>query len=313
MKIVKYLKDPFQIVSILKNHNLLNWMPDRLYLQLLYRQRMGYRLNLDNPLTFNEKIQWLKLYDRKPIYTTMVDKYKAKEYVAGIIGKEHIIPNLGVWNHFDEINFELLPDRFVLKCTHDSGGLVICKNKKDLDIKKARDKIEKSLRTDYYLRCREWPYRNVERKIIAEKFMEDEESKKTGIRDYKFFCFNGKPKFVYVSEGMDNHAAARMIFMTMDWKKASFQRTDYKEFDELPKKPNAFDEMVNISQILSRGLDFIRVDLYQIQNKVYFSELTFSPCAGFMPFKDMKSDLEIGKMLNLSPPKYNSPIAPNKN
>ena len=300
MKIEKYVKDPFQIVTVLRNRNLLDWMPDRLYLQLLYRQRMGYRLDLDNPSTFNEKIQWLKLYDRKPIYTTMVDKYKAKEYVAGIIGKEHIVPNFGVWNHFDEIDFDALPDKFVLKCTHDSGGIVVCKNKRDLDRKKAREKIEKSLKTDYYFHCREWPYHDVERKIIAEKFMEDEESKKAGIRDYKFFCFNGKPQFVYISEGLDNHATARMVFVTLDWKRASFQRTDYEEFDELPKKPDTFDEMFAIAETLSKGLDFIRVDLYQIQNKVYFSELTFSPCAGFIPFKDIKSDLEIGKMLHLT-------------
>lgn len=300
MNIKEYVKDPFQIVGVFKSHNLLNWMPDRLYLQLLYRQRMGRYLDLDNPTTFNEKIQWLKLYDRKPIYTTMVDKYKAKEYVAGIIGKEHIIPNIGVWNHFDEIDFDALPDKFVLKCTHDSGGLIVCKNKRDLDRKKAREKMEKSLKTDYYLHCREWPYRDVERKIIAEKFMEDEESEKTGIKDYKFFCFNGKPQFVYISEGLDNHATARMIFVTMDWKKASFQRTDYKEFDELPKRPDTFDEMVAIAKKLSKGMDFIRVDLYQIQGKVYFSELTFSPSAGFMPFREVESDLEIGKILHLT-------------
>ena len=182
------------LISSLNRRNLLNWMPDKMYIEMLYKVRMGRKLNLDNPQTFNEKLQWLKLYDRKPEYTTMVDKAAVKDYVADKIGSEYIIPTLGVWEHFDDIDFDQLPNQFVLKCNHDSGGLVICKDKASLDMEAAREKIESSLKRNFYYHSREWPYKNVKPCIIAEKYMVDESG--TELKDYKFYCFGGDRKSV---------------------------------------------------------------------------------------------------------------------
>lgn len=229
----------------------------------------------------------------------MVDKYAAKEYVASIIGEEHIIPTLGVWNSFDEIDFSTLPNRFVLKVTHDSGGLVICRDKEQLDIDIAKKKINKALKNDYYVGSREWPYKDVPRRIMAEQFMTNGDLD-NGLIDYKFYCFNGEPRFLYMSEGLENHSTARISFLTLDWKFAEFGRSDYKPFAELPEKPDKFDEMLEIAEVLARNVkNFIRVDLYEIKGNVYFSELTFSPCSGMMPFQPEEWDKKLGDMLVL--------------
>lgn len=272
-------------------------LPDKMYVQIKYYLRKRKPLNLRQPKTFNEKLLWLKLYDHNPEYTTMVDKYEAKQYVSDRIGKEHIIPTLGVWNCFDDIDFETLPEQFVLKCTHDSGGLVICRDKSTFDKKSARKKIEASLKTNYYYEGREWPYKNVKPRIIAEKYMEDGSSK--NLTDYKFYCFNGTPKYLYVSTGLENHATASISFLTLDWKFAPFGRSDYKPFTELPPKPTKFDEMLKIAARLSAGYKFLRVDLYQIENQIYFSEYTFYPCGGMMPFDPPEWDEELGKLIDL--------------
>ena len=176
----------------------LNPLPDKVFLKLMFRARMGSKLDLKHPRTFNEKLQWLKLYDRRTEYTNMVDKYEAKKYVAQKIGEQYIVPTLGVWESFDDIDFEKLPEQFVLKCTHDSGGLVICRNKRNLDIDAARIKIQKSLKFDYYRHGREWPYKEVKPRVIAEKFMKDSETEE-GLTDYKFFCFDGEPKAMFIA------------------------------------------------------------------------------------------------------------------
>lgn len=274
------------------------FIPDKQYLQIMYRIRMGKKLNLDNPQTFNEKIQWLKLYDRRPEYTIMVDKYEAKKYVADRIGAEYIIPTLGVWDRFDDIDVDKLPNQFVLKCTHDSGGLVICRDKKTLDIQEARKKIEKSLKCNFYWVGREWPYKNVKPRIIAEEYMEDEADHK--LRDYKFFCFNGKVEFLYLSEGMENHSTARVNYVNLDWTPSKFRRRDYREFQILPPKPKHLDKMIELAERLSDGIDFVRVDFYEINNRVYFGELTFFPGGGFTPFLSYEMDLELGNMLPLN-------------
>lgn len=292
-------------IDKLKNHiywlkissGLYDGMDDETFLKMAYKRKFGKELDLNNPVTFNEKLQWLKLNDRKPEYTEMVDKFMAKKYVASIIGQEHIIPTLGVWSRFDDIDFDKLPTQFVLKCTHDSGGLVVCKDKSNLNKKAAKKKIEKSMKTNYYKGGREWPYKNVKPRIIAEEYMEDISG--NGLTDYKFYCFNGVPKYLYVSNGMDDHETARLSFLTMNWEKAPFGRSDYLEFEVLPPKPTKFDEMVKIAKSLSGGHPFLRVDLYEINNKVYFSELTFSPCGGFMPFVPEEWDAKLGEMVNI--------------
>ena len=232
----------------------------------------------------------------------LVDKYEAKSLVADSIGESHIIPTLGIWDRFEDIDFSILPNQFVLKCTHDSGGLVICRDKKNFNKKSAKKKINKCLKHNFYYGQREWAYKNIKPRIIAEKYMEDETAKKLGnlgLTDYKFFCFNGEPEFVYVSCGLENHETAQISFLTMNWEKAPFGRSDYLEFEVLPPKPAKFDEMVKIAKSLSSGHPFLRVDLYEINNKVYFSELTFSPCGGFMPFVPEEWDAKLGEMVNI--------------
>lgn len=272
---------------------------DKLYLEWLWYLKFCRKLDFKHPTTFNEKLQWLKLYDRKDIYTIMVDKYAAKEYVANIIGEEHIIPTLGVWNKASDIDFDSLPNQFVLKCTHDSDGNIICRDKRKLDRTSAIRKLSKSLSRQYYVRNREWPYKNVPHKIIAEQFMSDQSQSESGLMDYKFYCFNGEPKILYISTGLEDHSTASISFVTLDWQFADFHRSDFKPFDQLPPKPSLFSEMLDIAHRLSQGHSFLRVDLYQINGKVYFSELTFSPCSGMMPFEPEEWDLKMGVLLNL--------------
>ena len=303
-KLHKFITDKNIRTVALGNRGFCKFMSDDEYLKRKYRVIMGKELNLDNPQTFNEKLQWLKLYDRKHIYTTMVDKYEAKKYVGDIIGEEYIIPTLGVWNKFDDINFDELPNQFVLKSTHDSGGLIICKDKLKLDKKQARMIINKSLKRKYFYFHREWPYKNVKPRIIAEAFMEQDSNIKLfnlprGLMDYKFYCFNGIPKFLYISKGLENHKTANMNFLDLEWNKTEFQRNDYKEFSVLPKKPSKFEDMIKISMKLSQGIPFVRIDLYEINFKVYFSEITFSPCAGMTCFTPEKWDYKLGEMIQL--------------
>ena len=297
-KVLRVLIDRKYRYYVMDRLGILKYLPDKMYLELRYKIKTGHPLNLDNPKTFNEKLQWLKLYDRKPIYTTMVDKYEAKNYVAERIGTEYIIPTYGVWDSFDEIDFDALPNQFVLKCTHDSGGLVIVRDKKKLDKKAAKAKIERSLKTNYYYHGREWPYKNVKPRILAETYMEDDSG--SGLRDYKFYCFGGVPKFLYISEGLEDHSTAHISFVTCDWQFAPYERSDYRPFDALPSKPSRFNLMMELATKLSQGTDFLRVDLYEVNGQVYFSELTLSPCSGFMPFKDEKHDYELGEMLSLT-------------
>lgn len=277
----------------------LNWVPDKPYLKIRFKIASGgEKLDLKNPQTFNHKLQWLKIHDRKPIYTTMVDKYEAKKFVGDRIGFEYIVENYGVWDKFDNIDFNSLPDQFVLKCTHDSGGLVVCRNKNTLDKEKAREKIERSLKRNYFWSSREWPYKNVKPRIIAEKYLSDFDSE-DGITDYKFYCFDGEPKFLYVSKGLEDHSTARISFLTLDWQFASFGRKDFKPFETLPPKPQNYEKMLEICKILSKDCPFLRVDLYECSGQIYFSELTFFPCGGVMPFKDKADDEKLGQLIKL--------------
>ena len=297
IKILSYIKQPSKIILYLMDKNFMFFLDDKKYLKIKYYLKMKKKLNLENPQTFNEKLQWLKLYDRNPEYTKMVDKNEAKKYVSKIIGEEYIIPTLGLYNNFDEINFEKLPNQFVIKCTHDSGGNIICKDKEKLNMKVAKKKIEKCLKQNYYNLGREWPYKNVKPRIIIEKYMATE--KQPELIDYKFFCFNGEPKFIYVSEGLSNHKTAKISFVDMDYKKTEFYRKDYRAFDKLPSKPKNFEKMKELAKKLSKNIPFVRVDFYEIENKVFFSELTFYPCAGYVPFEPEKYDEILGDMLEL--------------
>ncbi len=271
-------------------------LPDEEYLRKLFYASMGKPLDLENPQTFNEKLQWLKLYDRKPIYTTMVDKYAAKEYVANLIGKEHIIPTLGVWDRFDDIDFDALPDRFVLKTTHDSGGVVICRDKKTFDKKAARAKLEKSLKRNYYLTFREWPYQDVPHRIIAEQYIATSDGELT---DYKFFCFNGAVDSVMIC--LDRHLHdTKFYFFDEKWelKRLNIRGKNAPEGFTLPK-PENMDKMFEIAGTLSQGIPFLRVDLYNCGGRIYFGELTFFPDSGLDANLLPETDRYFGNLLEL--------------
>lgn len=219
---LQVLRNPWKIVKHLGGKGYLKWIPDKLYLQMCYRAAIGHRLNLQNPQGFNEKIQWLKLYDHNPLYTTMVDKEAAKGYVEGVIGKDYIIPTLGAWNEFDEIDFDSLPEQFVLKCTHDSGGVVICKNKADFNIAAAKKKINKSLHRQFFYVGREWAYRNVQPRIIAETYLSNGQA--DDLCDYKLMCFNGKVKCSFVCTNRHSPEGVHVTFYDPFWKIMPFER-----------------------------------------------------------------------------------------
>lgn len=284
------------IRSILVNASRL--LPDSLYLRLKFRQRMHRKLDLKNPQTFNEKLQWLKLHDRNPLYTTLVDKFEVKKYVADKIGEQYIIPTLGVWDRFEDIDFNSLPDQFVLKCTHDSGGLVICRDKANFDIEAARKKINVSLKTNYYFHGREWPYRKVARRIIAEKYMENQPA--NSLRDYKFFCFNGQPLYCQVIS--NRNANETIDFFDMQWKHQDFKglTVPSKPFSEIPISiPKTFNEMKKAAEILAKDKSFVRADFYEVKGSMYFGELTFYPASGFGEFNPDKWNIIIGGLLQL--------------
>jgi len=290
-KIIKYIKHPKYILLKLDALNIIR-LNDKVFVSWFYERAMNKKLNLDNPTTFNEKLQWLKLYDRKDIYTKMVDKYEAKDYVASIIGKEYIIPTLGVYNSFDEIEFDKLPNQFVIKCTHDSGGLVIVKDKNKLDINKARNKINESLKNNYYYAGREWPYKNVKPRIIIEKYMQD------NLVDYKLFCFNGICKYILVCSNRKAHNKNTDFYDT-NWNLAPFNREFSTHNVNGFVRPLELEEMISIAKKLSNNIPFVRVDLYIIEGKVYFGELTFYPSSGFEGFKPPEWDEKLGDLIHL--------------
>lgn len=292
------MKSIYEIINILNYRGYLRFVPDEVWIRYRYKQVFKKKLDLHHPQTFNEKMQWIKLNYKNPICSEMVDKIQAKKYVDSILGGGYSIPTLGVWDSFDKIDWDLLPDQFVLKCNHDSGGLVICRDKSKLDKGAARKKIMKCLKTNYFWHGREWVYKNIKPQILAEAYMEDSGSRQ--LNDYKFYCFNGSVKCLYVSTGLENHNTARIGFYDLNFEKMPFCRTDYLTFEHDPKKPDNFEEMIQIAERLSAGFPFLRVDLYEINGKVYFSELTFIPCSGWMTIEPEKWDYIMGEWLKLS-------------
>lgn len=297
----KYGKNPIAIFDRLSNGERFRWMSDETYLKLKFRGRLGYKLNLDNPETYTEFIQWQKMNLRGEIYNTMVDKYKAKGYVANIIGEEHIIPTLGVWKNFDEIDFSSLLDQFVLKCTHDSGGLIICRDKNSLDYNVARKKITDCLQRNFFYYGREWAYKDVPPMVIAEEYMEDEykEDPNThSLTDYKFLCANGRPLNVMVctARGTLTQQHAKYFFFDKNWK---FLKYQYGH-DQLPDSfsvniPKHINEMFDIAATLSQGIPLVRVDLYEAKDTVYFGEITLYPDSGFDIDITYETDVMLGK------------------
>ncbi len=291
----KAIEHPDKIITNLGRRGYLNWMSDEQYIRILYRMIFKRKLNLGNPQTFNEKLQWLKLHDHNPLYTRLVDKYEVKQYVADLIGEEYIIPTLGVWNSIDEVDFDSLPNQFVLKCTHDSGGLVICRNKNKLDVNATKKKLKKSLNQNFFYFGREWPYKNVKPRIIAEKYMTDESG--TELKDYKIFNFDGKPKLIQVD--YDRFVKHKRNLYSTDWKyiEAAIQYpTDPKHHIERPKQ---LDKMLSIARVLSAGISHVRTDLYCIDNRIYFGELTFYHESGLGKFTPEILDEKMGEWIKL--------------
>ncbi len=269
-------------------------LPDRIYIKKLYKIRTGKKLNLKKPRTFNEKLQWLKLHNRKHIYTTMVDKHTVKGYVSGIIGEKYIIPTIAVYNTPEDIDFESLPNQFVLKTTHDSGGVVVCKDKSSLDIDEVKDFLRYRLSMNFYKTSREWPYKNVKRRIIAEKFIEDD--LKQELRVYKVFNFNGKPKIIQMING-DKTEHEYINYYDTDWNLLELKQN----FPNGPvdEKPMCLQEILELSEKLSKGIPFIRTDFYEAKGQVLFSEFTFFSDAGFANFEPPEWDDILGAMIKL--------------
>ena len=293
------LNDPKRIVLAVLSR-FASFLPDHLYLKLYFRISMGHRLDLNAPKTFTEKIQRLKLYNRKPEYTLMVDKYEVKKYVANIIGEEYIIPTLGVWDKFEDIKFEELPDKFVLKTTHGGGntGVVICQDKTAFNISEANNILNKSLKLCIYKNLREWPYKNVKRRIIAEQFLECKGH--VDLPDYKFYCFNGVPKYCQVIR--DRNSLETIDFYDMEWNHMPFIGLNPMAKNGITPvpKPKSLDCMIDICHKLASDIPFTRIDLFVINDKIYFGEITFYPASGFGCFTPQEWDCKLGKLIKLN-------------
>ncbi len=284
---------------IKKAQYLLRLLPDKLYLQLYYFAKFKKFIDFKNPQTFNEKLQWAKLYDRKEEYTVMADKYQVKQYVSHIIGEEYVVPGLGLWQRFEDIDFDKLPDQFVLKCTHDSGGLVICRDKSKMDIDYVKKKINSSLKTNYFYIGREWPYKNIKPMIMAEKYLEDSRhGDEKNLTVYKFFCFDGEPYIIQLIQN-DKQKDETVDYFDISWNRLNLKQS-FPNSEQPMKKPENLEELLHVARKLSQEkTGFIRVDLYSINNKIYFSEYTFFTDNGMAVFEPKFWDKKLGAMLDL--------------
>lgn len=291
-KVYRVLINPRYYMGRYVNFKRNEWDDER-YLKALYLVIFGRKLNLDNPKSFNEKLNWMKLYVHNPLYTQMADKYKAKELAASLIGQEHIVPCYGVWEKFDDIDWDSLPEQFVLKCTHDSSSVIVCRDKKALDKEATRKKIERCQERNYYLYSCEWIYKDIKPLIIADKLLDDHSGSE--LRDYKFWCFNGEPKYMYFSNKGKNIIEN---FYDMDFKPVNINHGFERRIPEF-EKPVAFEEMKKYAAKLSKDIPFVRVDFFYVDGVVYFAEWTFYDWAGLKPFGDYRQDLDLGELLVL--------------
>ncbi len=307
-KVEKEIAEQLDLLKIEHGEGLQNiineyWktVEDEKYLKSIYFVNTRQKLNLKHPKSFNEKLQWLKLYDRKPEYNILVDKYEVKNYVASLIGEQYIIPTLGIWNKYEEIDFDSLPEKFALKCTHDSGSCVICNNKTRLDLKMVKEKITRCLSTNPYYATREWPYKDVKPRIIAEELLMDT-SEKNIPSDYKFFCFSGEPKVIMtVVGGHDDETKVVRRMYDMDWNLLDIGLRGQESVKVAEVKPKGFNEMYQLARKLSQGFIHIRVDFYYVENKIYFGEMTFYHMSGYEIFKPDKWNDKLGEFIKLFP------------
>lgn len=270
------------------------FLSDKFIVSIMFRIQLGYKLNLENPKTFNEKLQWLKLNDRNPLYPQLVDKVLAKEYVAALTNGKYIIPTYQKVTHARDIKYESLPNQFVVKANHDSGSVYVVKDKNLIDKQQIERLFSKSLKRNYYYEGREWAYKKVKPQILIEEYLEN--SNGEPLLDYKFFCFHGEPRFLYVSQDLHEHNNVKMAYLSSDFGETDIHFDDYPSFS--PQKPEKFEEMKQLCRTLSSGLKFARIDLYCINNQIFFSEITLYPASGFRRYP-YDVDLRIGKMLNI--------------
>lgn len=296
-KAVKCITDSkycFWVLSALGHYDHVN---DQTFLEKAFQSKLEKELDWNVPTTFNEKLQYFKLYDRRPEYTRMVDKYRVREYITEKLGAQYLIPLIGVWDDPEKIDFSTLPEQFVLKCNHNSGlGMCICKDKSKLNIRKVKAGLRKGLRQNYYLTGREWPYKNVPRRIIAEQFMQSDAG---GLTDYKIHCFNGEPKLILVCKDRFAPTGLTEDFYTPQWEHLDLRRPTHPNATEPMAKPDELDQLLEFSRILSKDIPFLRVDFYIVEGHVYFSELTFFPASGFEKFEPEEWDQTLGDWLKL--------------
>ncbi len=295
-KVKQYMNDPVYRMKREISRGKYNDLSDEEFIKKYFRVVFGYEPDLADPKTFSEKLQWLKLHDRKDIYTTMADKYAVKDYVANIIGSEYIIPTLGVWERAEDIDFDSLPDRFAMKTTHDSHALIICRDKSRLDIGKAREKMAAGLNRSYYLRYREWPYKNIKPRVIAEQYMEDASGE---LSDYKVHNFNGEPGVILVCRGRFEKDGMTEDFFDTEWNHLDVRRPDSRNSSGEVPKPEQLREILALSRKLAASIAFCRTDFYIIEGRVYFGEITFFPASGFKRFIPEKYDRIFGDRLEL--------------
>lgn len=296
LKAFRRLHDPYAFLAGLGRNGLLNWLPDKQFLEIRYRDRTGRKLNLKNPTLFTEKIQWLKLYNRRPEYVTYADKYAVRDYIEKKIGPEYLVPLIAMYEKVEDIQWDDLPNKFVLKCTHGSGTNIICKNKDELDIEEAKKKLTHWMKVDWYWWGREWVYTKIKPRIVCEAFIETSDGEPPS--DYKFMCFDGKAKLVQIHQfrHTDHHTKDSY---TTDWKKTTISHTFAMSDSEIPK-PKNLDKMIRISEILAAGNPFIRIDLYAPDDeRIYFGEITIYPTSGFSPFSDYNDDALLGSWITL--------------
>lgn len=288
-KLIKKRDVRLKILEILK------FIPDEMMIKLEYRLKIGKKLHLNPPVTFNEKIQWLKLNDRKSLYTKMVDKYEVREYIKEQIGEEYLVPIYGIWENVEDISFEKLPKSFVLKCTHDSGSVILCENKDELNIQEVKKKLRSRITKNSFWYGREWVYKDVKPRIIAEEYLKDKNNLYLPV--YKFFCFNGEPKIIQSIQN-DKQENESIDYFDINWNLLKIKQRFPNS--KIPfSKPDRLKEMLEIAKKLSKGIAFLRVDLYIINNKIYFSENTFYPDAGYSIFEPEDWDKKLGEMIKL--------------
>ena len=297
-KIRTFIENPQYFITSPASKGWLNWVPDSLYLKVLYRVIMGRKLNLKNPKEYNEKLQWLKLNDRKPEYSTMVDKYEVRGYIGDLLGDKYLIPCLGIYDSVDDIDIDALPDRFVLKCTHDSGSVEICKDKSSFDIEGARHRLSQAMKRNYYATYREWPYKYVKPRIIAEGYLEGDGG---DLKDYKVMCFNGEAKIIEVHENRFVEGKVHtQTFYDREWNIVPLTQIETVTVDRPGERPRQLDEILRLSELIAKNMYHARIDWYIEGDKIYFGEITFFDGSGFESFSTPEMERMLGDMIKIT-------------